>query len=188
MSANKYRTILLDPPWPEYGGGKSKRGADKHYSLLSVHDIPRVILSAKEFNPMDNAHCYLWTTNNYLRKALWVMDMIGFEYKTKITWAKDKIGLGQYFRGKTEDLLFGIRGKGTSGSVITDRKDLSTLLHADRVDHSKKPTPFYELIEARSKGPYLEMFHRCPKPGERGCPCKHRKDWNYWGNEVIINK
>lgn len=26
-----YRTVYLDPPWPERGGGKSKRGADRHY-------------------------------------------------------------------------------------------------------------------------------------------------------------
>jgi hypothetical protein len=29
----KYRTIYIDPPWPERGGGKIKRGADRHYSL-----------------------------------------------------------------------------------------------------------------------------------------------------------
>lgn len=28
--SGKYRTIYIDPPWPERGGGKIKRGADKH--------------------------------------------------------------------------------------------------------------------------------------------------------------
>ncbi len=26
----KYKTIYADPPWPEVGGGKIKRGADRH--------------------------------------------------------------------------------------------------------------------------------------------------------------
>lgn len=35
----RYKTILADPPWPEHGGGKSKRGADRHYPLMSVRKI-----------------------------------------------------------------------------------------------------------------------------------------------------
>lgn len=35
----KYKTIYADPPWPEHGGGKIKRGADRHYQLMSVKDI-----------------------------------------------------------------------------------------------------------------------------------------------------
>ena len=35
----KYKTIYADPPWPEYGGGKIKRGADRHYDLMTVKDI-----------------------------------------------------------------------------------------------------------------------------------------------------
>ena len=35
----KYKTIYADPPWLESGGGKIKRGADKHYSLMKTQDI-----------------------------------------------------------------------------------------------------------------------------------------------------
>ena len=35
----KYKTIYIDPPWPEYGGGKIKRGANAHYRLMSVKEI-----------------------------------------------------------------------------------------------------------------------------------------------------
>lgn len=31
----QYKTIYIDPPWPERGGGKIKRGADRHYALIS---------------------------------------------------------------------------------------------------------------------------------------------------------
>ena len=32
----KYKTIYADPPWKESGGGKIKRGADRHYPLMSM--------------------------------------------------------------------------------------------------------------------------------------------------------
>jgi hypothetical protein len=36
---SKYRVIYADPPWPEYGGGKIKRGADRHYPLMPIAAI-----------------------------------------------------------------------------------------------------------------------------------------------------
>lgn len=35
----KYKTIYADPPWMERGGGKIKRGADRHYPLMKTKDI-----------------------------------------------------------------------------------------------------------------------------------------------------
>ena len=35
----KYKTIYADPPWPEYEGGKIKRGADRHYNLMTIKEI-----------------------------------------------------------------------------------------------------------------------------------------------------
>ena len=37
--AGSYRTLYADPPWPERGGGKIKRGADRHYALMPVAEI-----------------------------------------------------------------------------------------------------------------------------------------------------
>ncbi|MCK5641183.1 MAG: hypothetical protein KAJ19_10310 [Gammaproteobacteria bacterium] len=93
----KYKTIYADPPWPERGGGKIKRGADRHYPLMKVKEI----ISMSDFvNSIsdENCHLYLWVTNNYLPSGLQVMEAWGFRYITTITWVKDRIGLGQYFR------------------------------------------------------------------------------------------
>ena len=38
----KYKTIYADPPWPEKGGGKIKRGADKHYNLMTIKEIDQL--------------------------------------------------------------------------------------------------------------------------------------------------
>lgn len=34
-----YKTIYADPPWMERGGGKIRRGADRHYPLMKTQDI-----------------------------------------------------------------------------------------------------------------------------------------------------
>lgn len=115
MGITIYHTILADPPWPERGGGRICRGAQRHYDLMSVQDI---IVYLKRIPVAKDAHLYLWATNNHLPDALEVMEAIGFDYKTNLAWLKSKdggesvqIGLGQYFRGAHELLLFGTRGR-----------------------------------------------------------------------------
>ena len=65
----KYQTILADPPWNEQGGGKIKRGADKHYSLMPTKDITAMKDRVEQFMH-DDAHIYLWVTNNFLIDGL----------------------------------------------------------------------------------------------------------------------
>lgn len=91
----RFRCISADPPWLERGGGKSKRGADRHYDLMSKEDIARAMLKAtcptfgtQLWRPETSAHLWLWVTNNFLRDGLWVMERVGFEYKTNWAWVK----------------------------------------------------------------------------------------------------
>ena len=169
-----YGTILMDPPWYETGGGKIKRGADRHYQLVKTPDLPRVIIQSPEWNPADDCHLYMWATNSFLADAIWLMGTLGFKYKTNVVWTKEgRKGLGQYFRGQHELLLFGVRGRGYNGK--TDDKTIGSWVHAQRGKHSQKPSEFYDLIEARSQGPYLELFARSDRDG-----------WISWGNEVGI--
>lgn len=186
----QYHTIVLDPPWLERGGGKIKRGADRHYSLLPTKDILLVIAKSGFFRPADHAHAYMWVTNNFLPDGIWLMQQLGFDYKTNIGWAKTRAGVGQYFRGKHELILFGIRGKGKDESVYSGRKDIvswwdassdeDTYIEAEHVRsggkrvHSAKPAVFYDLVESRSKGPYIDMFSRY----------RHNEKWDCWGNEA----
>ena len=163
-----YRTIVADPPWLERGGGKIKRGADRHYPLLSTSEIIRVMLQADQWRPDPaGAHLYLWVTNNFLPDGLEVMKALGFRYITNIAWCKDRIGLGQYFRGQHELCLFGVMGR-----LMTDIKP-PTVVQAPRRRHSKKPPEFMEIIERASPLPRLELFSRRARPG-----------WTAWGNEV----
>lgn len=175
----QYKTILADPPWPESGGGKVKRGADKHYGLMKVKDI--ATLPVKHILHPDGAHLYLWVTNNYLFDGLDVLNAWGFRYVTMITWAKEgRQGLGQYFRGLTEHVLFGVKeGKVLPYRTTAEGKRAqgTTLLGRGLIPrpggHSHKPKELHEVAELVSHEPRLEMFAR-----------RERDGWDVWGLEA----
>lgn len=190
----EYACIVADPPWNEQGGGKIKRGADRHYALIKKReDILRAMVQAPCWRPADNAHLWLWVTNNFLPDGLWLMGALGFRYVTNRAWAKmeeatteddifesgwwkpQRPGLGQYLRGQHELLLFGVRGKLPAlHKSVEHVKKPRTLLLAPRGEHSEKPAQAYIDIEHVSPGPRLEMFARAPRDG-----------WVVWGNEVV---
>lgn len=170
--AGEYQTILADPPWLERGGGKIKRGADKHYPLLPTSEICK--LPVKRW-AAPNAHLYLWITNNFLPDGLQVMAAWGFRYVTCVTWMKDRPGLGQYFRGLTEHCFFGVKGQ-LPYQLTEDGHRLQGLtgfFEAPRGEHSIKPEEMRRMAEKVSPGPRLEMFARRPADG-----------WHCWGNEL----
>ncbi len=177
MSAHKlskYRTIYADPPWPEYGGGKIKRGADRHYPLMSIAAILRLGDAVRPYIDDDGCHLYLWVTNTHLADGLLVMDRWGFRYKTTITWFKDRFGLGQYYRGQTEHCLFGVRGQLPYRTTIDGKRAQGiTAIHAPRARHSAKPSEMRTMIERVSYAPRLELFAR-----------RRFEGWDSWGNEV----
>lgn len=166
------KTVLLDPPWMERGAGKCKRGADKHYPLVPTPEMPKVVRKCPFWASIaEDAHLYMWVTNNFLEDGLWLMKTLGFRYITNLVWVKDKFGIGRYFRGQHELCLFGTKGRGWG--VRTELNDISTVIHSNRGKHSKKPESFYDLIESRSEGNYLEVFAR-----------QNREGWCSWGNEI----
>ncbi len=167
----KYKTLYADPPWNERGGGKVKRGADKHYNLMKSNDI--LTYFKTQIFPLldDDCHFYLWVTNNFLEDGLELMRQMGFVYKTNIVWVKNHIGLGQYFRGIHEICLFGTRGKFTSNS----NKE-STMICSKKGKHSRKPHGMYSKIEAVSDSPRLEVFARDKREG-----------WDVFGDESPVD-
>jgi N6-adenosine-specific RNA methylase IME4 len=50
----------------------------------------------------------------------------------------------------------------------------TNILTTRKREHSRKPNELYDIIEACSPGPYLELFAR-----------HARKGWVQWGNENI---
>jgi N6-adenosine-specific RNA methylase IME4 len=173
MGTSPYQVILLDPPWNETGGGKVKRGADRHYPLMKTRDIKALLVDGWDIpgQAADDSACFLWVTNNFLPDGLEVMDALGFRYVTNLVWTKDRFGLGYYFRGQHELCLFGVKGK-----LGRARATHSTWLGQDAIarrKHSQKPDELHAIIESLYDGPYLECFARSPRDG-----------WDALGNEV----
>lgn len=180
-----YRTIVLDPPWSENGGGKIKRGADRHYKTMSEKQILKVVTESGAFTP-DKKCCslWMWATANYLDDALWLMERLGAEYVTNAVWVKARTrptsplavypewpGLGQRVRMCHEHLLFGRIGK---VPVPPPERRLPSVIYAQRSAHSEKPDEAYKLIETHDgAGRKLDMFAR-----------KKRDGWDVWGDEV----
>src|SRR5208283_1279017 len=124
------------------------------------------------------AHLYLWAPNALLPSALQVMEAWGFNYKSNLNWHKirkdgtsDGRGVGFYFRNVTEVLLFGTRGP-NARSFAAGRCQVN-FIAARKTEHSRKPLQQYEIIEACSPGPYIELF-------ARGL----RTNWSCWGNQA----
>jgi N6-adenosine-specific RNA methylase IME4 len=103
----------------------------------------------------DNCHMYLWTTNNFMTRAVDLMAHWGFQHKTVLTWVKPKFGLGSYFRNSTEHVLFGVKGK-----MTTRVSNVSTHFEAPVGPHSEKPDCFYDIVRRASYPTYGEAFQR----------------------------
>ena len=164
-TTKKYKTILADPAWNETGGGKIKRGADRHYPLMKTEDIKNLDVGSLAD---DSCWLYLWVTNNFLKDGLEVMEHWGFRYVTNFCWAKDRFGIGYYFRGQHELCLFGVKG-----NLKPIHRNIPSLVHAKRTKHSKKPEESYEVFDRMSHEPRIELFARTKREG-----------WDSWGNEV----
>ena len=72
---------------------------------------------------------------------------------------KNRSIFGYYFKGQTEQLLFGVKGK----LPPMDRKQ-TTLITGKIRRHSEKPDETYDIIEKLSPASRLELFARKRMP------------------------
>jgi len=159
-----YRTIVADPPW-SYDDDRCEGAAEHFYPTMSLEQI--CALPVKE-RAAREAHLFLWVPNPHLELGFQVARAWGFQYKTTLTWIKRKLGLGRYFRGCTEHVLFCTRG-----NLPLREQDIRNWFEAANKRHSQKPEEFYEIVERASYALYLELFAR-----------RRRKGWICCGPEV----
>lgn len=178
VGRKRFGTILADPPW-RFQNSTGKIAPEHRrlarYGTLSLDDIKSLPV---ETAAADVAHLYLWVPNALLAEGLSVMAAWGFTYKSNLIWHKirkdggpDGRGVGFYFRNVTEMILFGVRGK-HARTLAPGRRQVNFIATRKR-EHSRKPDELYPIIEACSRGPYLELFAR----GER-------KRWKTWGDQA----
>lgn len=178
VGKQKFATVLADPPWQFQN--RTGKMAPEHkrlqryptMSLQEIKDLPVEAIVA------DTAHLYLWVPNALLAEGMQVMEHWGFTYKTNLIWYKvrkdggpDRRGVGFYFRNVTEIILFGVRGK--NARTLQPGRSQENIISSRKREHSRKPDEQYDLIEACSPGPRIELFARGP-----------RKGWFVWGNQA----
>lgn len=181
LDGRRFSTILADPPW-QFRNRTGKMAPEhrrlSRYGTLtldSILSLPVDVIAA------ETAHLYLWVPNALLPEGLRVMEAWGFAYKSNLVWHKirrdggsDGRGVGFYFRNVTELLLFGVRGR--HARTLSPGRRQVNLVAKQKREHSRKPDEMYGIIEACSRGPYVELFARGTRPG-----------WSTWGNEADEN-
>jgi len=156
-----FRVIAADPPWAyESRALDPTHRAANPYPDMAVEDIAALGVGSLAH---DDCVLWLWTTNAFMRDSYAVLDAWGFEPKTILTWVKDRMGTGDWLRGRTEHCHLAVKGR-----PPVELTNQTTALEAPLRQHSRKPDEFYALVEALCPAPEdgrLEMFQREPRQG-----------------------
>ena len=155
-----YDVIVIDPAWET--GEYSQEGfrGGPIYPTLSLEAISKLNLPMTE-----NCVVWLWTVNRHLHDAFHILEAWHLEPKSVLTWVKNNFGVGVWLRGQTEHCILATKGKPT----ITLTKQ-STVLFADKGEHSEKPDEFYQMVDSLCIGKKLDYFAR-----------KTREGWDSYG-------
>ncbi len=182
IPAGQYQTMVADCPWDvDHATEKYPTMPVEHIMRMAQHR-PTCWRADDTPNPKcrgcgvlkhtaANCHLYLWAINARLRDGLDVMEAWGFRYITQVTWNKtrgegiradglvlpDHSGQGQGYRGTTEQILIGVKGR-----LPWRTSHFDTQFYAPRLGgHSVKPDEyFWPMVMRVSPGPYLELFAR----------------------------
>lgn len=188
LPAGPWSVIVADPPWMYQkrpglnGGGDGASGiAEREYPTMTNEEI--AALPVSDVTTPD-AHLFMWITNPGMFGGRFsdvspaqIAAAWGFEYRTILTWVKtvsggrvDQGGMGWYFRGATEHVLYATRGRAGIPAALRQ----PNVFLAAKGAHSVKPRAFFDLVDrVIPDGNRLELFARTPRPG-----------WAAWGNEA----
>jgi N6-adenosine-specific RNA methylase IME4 len=170
FTPRKYPVIYADPPWRYENPpmGATSRSIENHYPTMTIEEICAMPVSSIA---ADDCILYLWATAPKLIECMEVIKAWGFDYRTNMVWVKDKIGMGYHARSQHELLLIAKRGNMPPPEA---GQQPSSVIFADRTEHSAKPQVFYDIIEKNYPGVgKIELFCRSPQPG-----------WDVWGNQA----
>lgn len=166
-----YRVIYADPPWSFSCGGS--RNPRTHYPTMRLDEIKA--LPVRDLAHPEGCRLLMWTTMPFLEKSFEVLRAWRFRYSTARVWCKlwpsedglflhpDSFarGTGYEVIGNAEILLIGKRGR---PQRISGKKP-SSLIFAQRREHSRKPDLVRQEIVDLFEGPRCELFARSTHPG-----------------------
>ena len=178
----KYKTVVIDPPWPIKIGPDMKRvlqGSSlrdeldyKTMTEQELRDFPINDFAAEK------ALLFLWCTNSKLtngrpclQTALEMLEYWGFKYRITLVWQKPSgYAIWHPFRGTTEFILFATRNVHN----VPPYGYYSNVFEWPLTKHSEKPAGFYQMLRSWSPKPRIDIFARNAHVGFDG-----------WGNEYV---
>jgi N6-adenosine-specific RNA methylase IME4 len=163
LPQKRFGVIYADPPWrwePWSRVTGLDIAAEAHYPTMTLDEIKALDVAGIADG---DSVLFLWATVPALPQALDVMAAWGFSYKSGLAWAKDRAGIGYWFRAQHEHLLLGTRGEPPAPAPGTQAP---SLIFAPVREHSRKPDQVYEIIESYFPNlPKIELFARHARPG-----------------------
>lgn len=160
LPAGKFRTIVIDPPWPMEKVLREVRPnqADFDYPTMSLEAI--AALSIANLADPGGCHIYCWFTQKYRRAVFDLFDAWGVKDECFLTWVKN-VGFTPFsWMYSTEHVLFGRVGN-LPLLKLGKRLDFTGKVR----EHSRKPDQFYDLVLQVSPAPRLDYFSREKRNG-----------------------
>ena len=165
----RYRTILIDPPWPQGKTGRRsvrpRQGQELDYPTMSLVEIQALPVAG---SAAEDSLCFLWTTDRFLEEAHHILRGWGFRKHCTFVWVKSTGVCPFSVQFRAEFLLMGYAGR-----LRLARIGLPTTFAGKSHYHSQKPEEAYHLIETIAYPPRLELFARAAREG-----------WCSLGNEI----
>jgi len=165
---SKYKTIVVDPPWP--GPTEHRSGKGKPVTLVPYHTMTGIQLSSLNVASLADtgAQLWLWAPSRHIGDAFLLMQLWGFNYAGLFVWQKPGPNLGTWIRHDVEFLLRGVSRK----AEIKLPAPVQTHHWPRPKRHSEKPAEAYAMIASQSPGPRLDIFAR-----------QERQGFEPWGNQ-----
>lgn len=157
----RYRTVLIDPPWP-YRDSGVRGAAAHHYPTMTLNEL--ATLPIKDLLEPTGAAVWVWTTFPLLREGApqRLLEAWGLEWLGELVWDKTRLGTGHYVRSRLE-LLILAAPPAAKPTLLSDVID--PLVVEARTKHSAKPRASYKLLRQVSPAPRLELFARSRNEG-----------------------
>jgi len=172
----KYKTIVIDPPWPGPGAVPAFDGTSN--GPMQVNLIPYATMTGIQVAALNvpdiaaaDAQLFIWATSRSVGDAMLLAQSWAFKFRGLFIWAKP-LGLGRHVRSEAEFLLWAAR----KGAHMVKPKDCPRQIqHWPKPKrHSEKPAEAYEFIRSLTKAPRLDIFARQQRPG-----------FQYFGNQLL---
>ena len=166
----KYKTIIIDPPWPIETGYNAK---NLHSPMTRV---PYKTMSYQEIENLpinqimdDDCGVFLWTIQLYLEKSFELIKKLGLKFHCLLTWDKME-GINVWgFTRNSEFVIYCYKGH---PNLDLTKKFMPTCFREKRTKHSKKPQTFYNHLLRLTLEPRIDLFARNIRHG-----------YDIWGND-----